>query len=82
MRKSVIIVEDDQELREQLTGILEAESDIRCLGAFASAATAFSAYGNQVLRVGGLGTGTELYGVLLELKIASGLRTLAQMLSL
>ena len=36
MRKSVIIVEDDQELREQLTGILEAESDIRCLGAFAS----------------------------------------------
>jgi len=36
MKKSVIIVEDDQELREQLTGILEAESDIKCLGAFAT----------------------------------------------
>lgn len=31
-----MIVEDDRELREQLTRILEAESDIRCLGAFAS----------------------------------------------
>jgi len=36
MKKSVIIVEDDQELREQLNAILEAESDIKCLGAFAS----------------------------------------------
>jgi DNA-binding NarL/FixJ family response regulator len=36
MKKSVMIVEDDRELREQLTRILEAESDIRCLGAFAS----------------------------------------------
>ena len=31
-----MIVEDDRDLREQLTRILEAESDIRCLGAFAS----------------------------------------------
>src|SRR6476660_8498028 len=34
MKKSVIIVEDDRELREQLMGILEAESDIKCLGGF------------------------------------------------
>jgi DNA-binding NarL/FixJ family response regulator len=36
MKKSVMIVEDDRDLREQLTRILEAESDIKCLGAFAS----------------------------------------------
>jgi DNA-binding NarL/FixJ family response regulator len=36
MRKSVIIVEDDQELREHLTDILEAESDLKCVGAYAS----------------------------------------------
>lgn len=36
MKKSVVIVEDDRGLREQLVEILETASDIRCLGAFAS----------------------------------------------
>src|SRR5579871_1739654 len=36
MKKSVVIVEDDRGLREQLVQILESASDIRCLGAFAS----------------------------------------------
>jgi DNA-binding NarL/FixJ family response regulator len=37
MKKSVIIVEDNDGLREQLTQILESESDIKCLGAYVSA---------------------------------------------
>src|SRR6266850_786304 len=37
MRKSVIVVEDDRGLREQLVQILETAPDIKCLGAFASA---------------------------------------------
>lgn len=37
MRKTVIVVEDDRGLRDQLTEILENASDIECLGAFASA---------------------------------------------
>src|SRR5580658_948578 len=36
MKKSVIIVEDDRGLREQLVQILESAADIKCLGAFAS----------------------------------------------
>src|SRR6267154_4223402 len=37
MKKSVIIVEDDRGLREQLVQILESARDIKCLGAFNSA---------------------------------------------
>jgi DNA-binding NarL/FixJ family response regulator len=37
MKKTVIIVEDNRGLREQLVQILEAAPDITCLGAFASA---------------------------------------------
>src|SRR6266404_9815298 len=37
MKKSVIVVEDDRGLREQLVQILETAPDIKCLGAFASA---------------------------------------------
>ncbi|MEJ0090951.1 MAG: response regulator transcription factor [Limisphaerales bacterium] len=37
MKKLVIVVEDDRGLREQLVQILETASDIKCLGAFASA---------------------------------------------
>jgi DNA-binding NarL/FixJ family response regulator len=36
MKKSVVIVEDDRGLREQLVQILESASDIKCLGAFIS----------------------------------------------
>jgi DNA-binding NarL/FixJ family response regulator len=36
MRKTVIIVEDDTGLREQLVQVVESESDIHCLGAFTS----------------------------------------------
>lgn len=37
MKRSVIVVEDDQGLREQLVKILETASDMRCVGAFTSA---------------------------------------------
>jgi DNA-binding NarL/FixJ family response regulator len=37
MNKSVAIIEDDARLREQLVEILSTASDIRCLGAYASA---------------------------------------------
>jgi DNA-binding NarL/FixJ family response regulator len=37
MKKTVIVVEDDRGLREQLTKILETAPDIKCLGAFTSA---------------------------------------------
>jgi DNA-binding NarL/FixJ family response regulator len=36
MKKSVVVVEDDRGLREQIVQILETAPDIRCLGAFAS----------------------------------------------
>jgi DNA-binding NarL/FixJ family response regulator len=36
MKKTVIIVEDDRGLREQLVQILETAQDIKCLGAFRS----------------------------------------------
>jgi DNA-binding NarL/FixJ family response regulator len=36
MRKTVVIVEDDRGLREQLLAILESAQDLKCLGAFAS----------------------------------------------
>jgi DNA-binding NarL/FixJ family response regulator len=36
MKKTVVIVEDDGGLREQLVQILETASDIKCLGAFRS----------------------------------------------
>ncbi len=37
MKKTVVIVEDDRGLREQLVTILETAPDIKCLGAFMSA---------------------------------------------
>src|SRR5258708_21770555 len=37
MKKSVVIVEDNRGLREQLVQILESAPDIKCLGAFTSA---------------------------------------------
>jgi DNA-binding NarL/FixJ family response regulator len=37
MKKSVIIVEDDRGLREQLVQILESAPDVKCLGAHGSA---------------------------------------------
>jgi DNA-binding NarL/FixJ family response regulator len=37
MKKTVVIVEDDRGLREQLEAILEPAADIKCLGAFSSA---------------------------------------------
>jgi DNA-binding NarL/FixJ family response regulator len=37
MKKSVIVVEDDPGLRDQLVQILQSAPDIRCLGAFGSA---------------------------------------------
>jgi DNA-binding NarL/FixJ family response regulator len=37
MKKSVVVVEDDKGLREQLVQILESAPDIKCLAAFASA---------------------------------------------
>jgi len=36
MKKSVVIVEDDRGLREQLVQILESAPDIKCLGAYTS----------------------------------------------
>ena len=51
------------------------------LGGFASAATAFSAYGGQTLRVGATGAGQEFYGVLIDLLIANGLYSLTDMLA-
>jgi DNA-binding NarL/FixJ family response regulator len=36
MKKSVVIVEDDRGLREQLVEILESAADIKCLGAYVS----------------------------------------------
>ena len=37
MKKSVVVVEDDRGLREQLVKILETAADIKCVGAFTSA---------------------------------------------
>ena len=37
MKKSVVVVEDDQGLREQLVEILDQAADIKCIGAFESA---------------------------------------------
>jgi DNA-binding NarL/FixJ family response regulator len=36
MKKTVMVVEDNQRLREQLLQIIESEADIKCLGAFCS----------------------------------------------
>jgi DNA-binding NarL/FixJ family response regulator len=37
IKKTVVVVEDDPGLREQLVQVLETASDIKCLGAFVSA---------------------------------------------
>ena len=43
MKKTVIVVEDDRGLREQLTKILYTAPDIACIGAYASAENALPA---------------------------------------
>jgi DNA-binding NarL/FixJ family response regulator len=43
MNKSVVVVEDDRALRQQIVDILGTASDIRCVGAFASAEEALKA---------------------------------------
>lgn len=48
-------------------------------GGFGAAEPGFAGFGNQTLRLNL--PGNEFFGVVLELKIASGLRTLAQMLT-
>lgn len=40
MKKSVLVVEDDRGLREQLVKILETASDMQCVGSFASGESA------------------------------------------
>jgi DNA-binding NarL/FixJ family response regulator len=40
MKKSIMIVEDDQNLREQLLKLIETTSDMQCVGAFPSAEAA------------------------------------------
>lgn len=48
----------------------------------AGPATAVASWGAQVLRIGGLGSaGTELYGVLLDVIVARGLRSRAEMVA-
>jgi DNA-binding NarL/FixJ family response regulator len=42
MTKSVVVVEDDKGLREQLVAILRSAPDIKCVGAFATAEEALS----------------------------------------
>lgn len=51
-------------------------------GAFATGATAFAAYGSQVLRVGGFSIGGTIYGVILDLLIVRGLKTRQDMLTI
>jgi len=43
-----------------------------------SAATAFAAFGDQTLRVGGIAAGSELYGVLLDVMVLRGLFSYAE----
>ena len=43
MNKSVVVVEDDRTLRQQIVDILGTASDIRCIGAFSSAEEALKA---------------------------------------
>ena len=50
-KKSVVIVEDDRGLREQLIQILESAPDIKCLGAFISAEEALAADSGQESRM-------------------------------
>jgi DNA-binding NarL/FixJ family response regulator len=42
MTKSVVVVEDDRGLREQIVAILRSASDIKCVGAFATAEEALA----------------------------------------
>jgi len=42
MTKSVIVVEDDRGLREQVAAVLHAAPDIKCVGAFATAEAALA----------------------------------------
>jgi DNA-binding NarL/FixJ family response regulator len=47
MTKTVVVVEDDKGLREQLVAILRSAPDIKCLGAFATAEEALAKIPNQ-----------------------------------
>jgi DNA-binding NarL/FixJ family response regulator len=47
MKKSVVVVEDDRGLREQLTKILEMAPDIECVGVYASAEEALPEIGKK-----------------------------------
>jgi DNA-binding NarL/FixJ family response regulator len=47
MKKSVVVVEDDRGLREQLTKILELAPDIECVGVYASAEEALPEIGKK-----------------------------------
>ncbi len=51
MKKTVIVVEDDRGLREQLTKILYTAPDIACIGAYASAENALPAIKEKVPNV-------------------------------
>jgi DNA-binding NarL/FixJ family response regulator len=51
MKKTVIVVEDDRGLREQLTKILVTAPDIACVGAYASAEIALPAIKEKVPNV-------------------------------
>jgi DNA-binding NarL/FixJ family response regulator len=42
MKRSVVVVEDDKGLREQIVAVLRTASDIRCLGAFTTAEEALA----------------------------------------
>jgi DNA-binding NarL/FixJ family response regulator len=47
MKKSVVVVEDDRGLREQLTKILDMAPDIECVGVYASAEEALPEIGKK-----------------------------------
>ena len=51
------------------------------LGAFASAASPFSAYGNQTINIGSIGAGLEFYGNLIELMFVRDLHTVTEYLA-
>ncbi len=46
--KSVVVVEDDRGLREQLVEILRPATDIKCIGAYASAEEALNKIPTQI----------------------------------
>ena len=51
MKKLVVVVEDDEELREQIVQILQLAPDIQCAGAFANGREALSEVGAALLEL-------------------------------